>query len=390
MGLIVSFTVKEKAVAITIFHGDIIEGTFINRPNRFVVQCQIGEDLVSAYLPNPGRLIELLLPDVKVLLLKRNQAGLRYKAVAVIKCGRPVLLDTHTNNLVARNLIERGLINEFSTYDSLRSEARVGGSRFDFLLTKGKEQHYIEVKSCTLFGKKVAMFPDAPTERGRRHLLELSQLSQKGNKCHVLILVHSPEVRYFLPDYHTDISFAREFLSACDKVQIRAFGLSWTENLELSETVQRLMIPVELLAKEAHDRGCYMVVIEMKDSKVLTIGSLGKERFYKGYYVYVGSAMKNLTSRIERHKRRTKNRFWHIDYLLDDAQYIQAFALRTGDRIECLIAQRLRDICDWYIKGFGSSDCQCPSHLFGFYNYPMIDKRFIDNLLWLRMDRLFA
>ncbi len=388
MGLIVSFKAKERAVAITIFQEDIIECTYISRPNRFVLQCQIGEAVVSAHLPNPGRLIELLLPNAKVLLHKTNHGGMRYKAVGVIKDHKPVLLDTHINNLVAHRLIERGLIRDLQTYDSLKAEARVGSSRFDILLTKDGKQHYIEVKSCTLFGRHIAMFPDAPTKRGLRHLQELSLLSQKGYKCHVLFLVHSPEVRYFMPDYHTDLAFAREFLNAYDKVQMRAIGLRWTEGLELSETVRELDIPVELLQREAHDRGCYMIVIKVDKTIETPIGSLGKVIFPKGYYVYAGSAMKNLTSRIDRHKRRRKNLFWHIDYLLQEAQYIQAFAIRTGDRIECLIAQGLRDICDWDIKGFGSSDCQCPSHLFGFHNDPLTDRRFIDNLLWLRMDRL--
>lgn len=110
--------------------------------------------------------------------------------------------------------------------------------------------------------------------------------------------------------------------------------------------------------------------------------------FRRGYYVYVGSAMKNLTQRIERHRRLRKNFFWHIDYLRDVCEFLAALPVRSEDDLECLIAAGVDAIADWTVPGFGSSDCSCPSHLFGFENHPLNLPPFHDLLQHFRMERL--
>jgi sugar fermentation stimulation protein A len=99
--------------------------------------------------------------------------------------------------------------------------------------------------------------------------------------------------------------------------------------------------------------------------------------------------MKNLTRRLERHRRLRKNRFWHIDYLREVSEFITALPVRTAEDLECTIAERMRAVSDWDIPRFGASDCDCPGHLFGMKANPMENKNFIGLLQYLRMDRLF-
>jgi sugar fermentation stimulation protein A len=147
---------------------------FHKRLNRFVVECTVDNKLTRAYLPNPGRLYELLLPG-STLYLTRDQSDsgrkFKYTAIAVEKGTSPVLLHTHLNNIVARWLIEQRLIPGLENVKIVKSEVTLKNSRFDFLLRKGQDEIVLEVKSCTLFNGKIAMFPDALTVRGSRHLL---------------------------------------------------------------------------------------------------------------------------------------------------------------------------------------------------------------------------
>jgi len=117
---------------------------------------------------------------------------------------------------------------------------------------------------------------------------------------------------------------------------------------------------------------------------------LGEIRFPKGYYLYVGSARRNLSSRIERHRRMRKKLFWHVDFLRAMAEFHTAVPIRTQDVLECKIAQAVKKIAEWEIPGFGSSDCFCSSHLYGMVKDPLQSARFISLLQYYRMDRLIA
>jgi sugar fermentation stimulation protein A len=118
------------------------------------------------------------------------------------------------------------------------------------------------------------------------------------------------------------------------------------------------------------------------------VGSLGTVRFRKGYYLYVGSARKDLSRRIARHRRRRKNLFWHIDYLRQRAEHCVSLPVRTGADLECQIARALDGISQWKIPGFGASDCRCDSHLFGTSSDPLLSAQFNDLLLAFRIGRL--
>lgn len=104
--------------------------------------------------------------------------------------------------------------------------------------------------------------------------------------------------------------------------------------------------------------------------------------------MYVGSAKKNLTRRIERHQRLRKNLFWHIDYLREAADLVTALPIRTADDLECTLAWAVEKIAQWLVPGFGASDCSCPSHLFGIESDPLHSVAFLDLVERFRIRRL--
>jgi sugar fermentation stimulation protein A len=263
-----------------------------------------------------------------------------------------------------------------------------GRSRFDFLLRRGAEQFVLEVKSCTLFGREIAMFPDAVTDRGRRHLMELAELKKQGIRAGVLFIVHWPHARYFMPEYHTDLAFSRTLLELRNEILIKAVAVSWKQDLTMGRKVRELEVPWPLIEQEAYDRGSYLLILHLKKAREIRVGSLGWIFFKKGYYIYVGSAMDSLTRRIERHKRLRKKLFWHVDYLREEAEFVTALPVRTSEQLECEIAGAVNGISEWMVPGFGSSDCSCETHLFGMKDDPLKSQDFVSLLIWFRIDRL--
>ena len=370
---------------------NILPATFLSRPNRFVVQCLVNGRKVRAYLPNPGRLWELFFPGVKLFLqrLPRSpQRKLDHLVIAVERDGCPVMLHTHANNLVARNLIEEGRIPGLEGAEIIKAEHQVGKSRFDFLLQKDGREMVLEVKSCTLFNRTLAMFPDAVSARATKHLLELEELSRKGFGTAVLFVVHSPRAQYSMPEHHTDLEFCRALLQVKDRVMVKAVSVEWKQDLSLGTVTRELTIPWDLVERESHDRGSYIVALRLPRDRRITVGGLGELKFRRGYYLYAGSAMKDLTQRLARHQRLIKNHHWHIDYLREHAEYIAGIPIRTSADIECEIAGALSGIAEWQVPGFGSSDCGCQAHLVGMAEDPFLKRPFSDLLLRFRMGLL--
>lgn len=370
---------------------NIIKGSFLDRPNRFIIHCVTDDGFVEAYLPNPGRLWELLLPGRIVYLVKKTpgtSVKLAYMAVAVERDGMPVLLHTHMSNAVAARLIEAGRIPGLEGARIVKAEATVGRSRFDFLLEREGRPFYLEVKSCTLFGRSIAMFPDAVTVRGKRHMEELADLSRQGTLCGIIFLVHWPRADFFLPDYHTDLDFALTFKEIRTQLFIKAISLKWQPDLSLSENVREISIPWGIIDREAKDSGSYIIMLHIAEALNLRVGSLGALHFPEGYYLYVGTAKRALTKRLDRHLRKNKTLNWHIDYLRPYADRCVAIPIRASAPLEHDLAKALRGIADGEIPSFGSSDCNCGSHLFAFRNNPLHFQPFIHLLQYFRIDRL--
>ena len=345
-------------------HSGPVRATFLARPNRFIVRAETPElGVFDAYMPNPGRLRELLLPGA-TLLLSPTAGKQPFVVAGVERDGEPVMLHTHWNNLVARRLLEARLIPGLKDAEVVRAEVPVGRSRFDFLLRDPRGELLLEVKSCTLFGNDVAMFPDAITERGRRHLEELAALSREGRRCAVLFVVHTPHVSCFQPDYHTDLGFAQTLAAVRREVQIIAASVRWNADLTLDETVHELPIPWPRIKREAQDRGAYMLLLHLPEPCQINVGGLGAVDFPAGRYIYVGSAMCGLAARMARHVRLRKQYHWHIDYLRARAERAETLAVRSSKREECALAKAVGALFKPGPAGFGSSDCDCPTHLF--------------------------
>ncbi len=373
------------------FFSRLQEATFLSRPNRFTVTCLCNGRRTMAFLPNPGRLWELLLPGTSLYLEENRAPGrnFRFTVVAAKRDGDPIVLHTHRTNEVARRLIQQGLVPGLEQARVERSEVTLKRSRFDFLLRETGREILLEVKSCTLFSRQAALFPDAVTSRGRRHVEELAELSGSGRACAVLFLIHSARPEFFLPEYHVDLEFAKALLASKDKVSLYPVSVRWREDLSLDpDSIRRLPIPWKIVEKEARDGGAYVLVMKLDRMRILQVGALGKIRFPKGYYLYVGSASQHLSKRIERHKRLRKKPFWHVDYLREVSVVHAVFPIRTSDDLECCMALDLMPLSEWTVPGFGSSDCSCPSHLYAFSQDPLSLPSLHRMLLHYKADRL--
>ena len=241
----------------------LVEGTFLSRPNRFAVHCAIEGCETKAFMPNPGRMGELLLPGVELILADHGVQALRktrYTVMAVRYQGRVVFLHTHLNNTVARRLIESRAIPALKEYGIAGTEVTVGGNRFDFLLKDAEGALCLEVKSCTLSANGIAMFPDAVTERGRRHLESLAGMCSAGERGALLFLIHHESAGLFLPDYHTDYAFSLAFRDVENKLPVHAVSIEWTEDLRYRIACPEVAIPWDAIRKECVDRGHLLIV----------------------------------------------------------------------------------------------------------------------------------
>jgi sugar fermentation stimulation protein A len=191
-----------------------------------------------------------------------------------------------------------------------------------------------------------------------------------------------------MPDYHTDLNFSQTLLLVKDKVQIIPLSVHWRADLSLAPETRVLDIPWDFVEQEAKDRGSYLLILKLKRARRLNVGSLGKILFQKGFYIYTGSAMANLSKRMERHRRLRKRHHWHIDELRASAEFHACLAIRSSDRLECAIAEAMSGLAEWAVPGFGSTDCLCHTHLFGMTDDPLHSPEFQKMLQYFRMDRL--
>lgn len=368
----------------------LLEALFLERLNRFVVKVKINEKIEFAYLPNPGRLWELLLPGRPLLLTKNLKGKYPYTVIACKLNDYPVLLHTHLTNHYIIKLLEKRKLPFFNNFKLLKKEPMASKGRLDLLLEdplRGTKL-YLEIKTCTLFGEKLAMFPDAETQRGTKHLYELLNLKEMGYEAACIFAVMSPEVKYFLPAYHIDPNFTKAFLETYGKIQFEAFSIRFSSDLEEIEEIKRLIIPIEFLKQEFGNSGAYLIIFQLNEDSLIEIGSLGKIEFKKGFYIYVGSGRRNLRERVKRHlTKKNKKKKWHIDYFSEKAELFKAITIVSSEKLECLLARDLLKIADNLILSFGSSDCECPSHLFYFKENPLYLESFIKILNYYRLER---
>lgn len=121
-------------------------------------------------------------------------------------------------------------------------------------------------------------------------------------------------------------------------------------------------------------KGTYVLLISLNQTQTVEVGSLGEIEFHPGHYAYVGSALKNLESRIERHYQENKNFHWHIDYLLSQSTIKKVIFGESDERKECRLAQSLAKFFEGF-EDFGSSDCSCRCHLFYSEDFSRLEKK---------------
>lgn len=191
---------------ISVCVGDIIEAQFVKRVNRFTCNVKVNDEIREAHLHDPGRLTELLLPGSKILLREENAPHRRtqYDMVGVYAGTTVVSLDTRVPNKLVGEALRENALPELPPYTTVIPEYTYGHSRIDFCLD---ERILIEVKGVSLVRDGVAFFPDAPTERGRKHLDTLIQALSKF-ECSIFFLVQRPDAFTFSVNEETDPAFA--------------------------------------------------------------------------------------------------------------------------------------------------------------------------------------
>ncbi|MCP1146557.1 DNA/RNA nuclease SfsA [Lysinibacillus endophyticus] len=204
----------------------VVQGTLIKRMNRFVAEVSINDSVERVHVKNTGRLKELLYPDNKVLLEKSNnpKRTTNYSIIAANKNDKWINIDSQAPNAVIFEALKEGKIKEIGKVDFLKKEVTFGESRFDFYYENGDEKGFIEVKGVTLERNEVASFPDAPTLRGMKHVLEMCQAVQEGYKGTILFVIQMKGCKSFTPNREMDPNFADRLLQAAQQgVQIIAY-----------------------------------------------------------------------------------------------------------------------------------------------------------------------
>jgi len=191
---------------------NIVEAKFISRPNRFIAQVDIDGQEVTVHVKNTGRCKELLLPGRTVYLEKATNPERKtpYDLVAVETPIGIINIDSQAPNAVVKEWLEK------QDYDYIDPEHKYGDSRIDFFMKKGEDEYLLEVKGCTLIKDSVGYFPDAPTERGVKHLRELAKATKLGYKAMVAFVIQVDGVTEVRPNVETHPEFGVALQEARD------------------------------------------------------------------------------------------------------------------------------------------------------------------------------
>ena len=187
----------------------LVPGTFVERPNRFLVHFERGHELHHPHLADPGRLTELLTLGAQLLMSPAEGRRKTAFTVELVQAqGRWIVINSMMpNRLVGAGLTD-GSFDDLPTFDGFRREPRDEGGRCDCLLRPPERTFWLEVKGCSLVEDRVGLFPDAPTERGRRHLRHLIEVIRDGQGAGVLFVVGRDDADSLRPTSKTDPEFA--------------------------------------------------------------------------------------------------------------------------------------------------------------------------------------
>lgn len=180
-------------------YSNIEKGIFLSRPNRFLAHVAVGGKEVICHVKNTGRCKELLIPNCEVYVQHHNNPNRKteYSLISVQKGNRLVNIDSQAPNAAVKEWLEQNQV--IQHIQNIYPEKKYCDSRFDFYLEREERPAYVEVKGVTLEENGVVLFPDAPTERGIKHVYELCQCRKNGYDAYIIFVVQMQDVRYFTP-----------------------------------------------------------------------------------------------------------------------------------------------------------------------------------------------
>lgn len=219
-------------------YANMLPGIFRNRPNRFIAHVEIDGKEQVVHVKNTGRCRELLVPGARVWCQRSDNPSrkTRFDLIAVQKGRRLINMDAQAPNAVAREWLAGGGLGEI---ENLRPETVHGDSRFDFSFTLEGKHCFLEVKGVTLENDGVCAFPDAPTQRGTKHLRGLTEAARQGYGAYVLFVIQMADAAYLHPNDKTDPDFGAALREAAAQgVKILAVTCHVTETeMEISGSV---------------------------------------------------------------------------------------------------------------------------------------------------------
>lgn len=222
-------------------------GTFQARPNRFSALVKIEDKILLTYLPNPGRMHELLIPGTKVIIKEAQNQNRKtsYDLIGVIHGKQRVSVDSRVPNKLFLEALKNQDIKELTSY-RVKPEFAYGHTRFDFLLTQKQEKCLVEAKSTTLVKDGVAMFPDAVTERGKRHVNNLAKAKKEGYRTGILFLVQRNDASSFAPCDEVDPKFGEALRkAAAEGVEIYAYKMKISQDFSLLSLSSKLTVDLQ-------------------------------------------------------------------------------------------------------------------------------------------------
>jgi sugar fermentation stimulation protein A len=212
-------------------YDNIVKGKFIARPNRFIAHIEINGKIEVCHVKNTGRCKELLIPSAIVFVQENDNAKrkTKFSLISVIKENRIINIDSQVPNKIVYEWISNGnLLNDITL---IKPETKYNNSRFDFYVETKNKKIFIEVKGVTLENQGVVKFPDAPTERGLKHVKELCDCVKEGYDAYIIFVVQMKDVLHFEPNVETHKEFAEALKEAKKRgVNILAVNCEVKEN----------------------------------------------------------------------------------------------------------------------------------------------------------------
>ena len=221
-------------------YSNIIEGRFVERPNRFIAYVEIDGQVEICHVKNTGRCRELLVPGCRVFLQISDNLNrkTKYDLIGVMKGNLMINMDSQIPNKVVEEWLKKTQV--LFQNPVIRSEKKFGNSRFDIYVEDGERKAFIEVKGVTLEANGIASFPDAPTERGIKHLKELQSCLKQGYEAYVFFVIQMKGITKMQPNWERHHAFGEALTEAhAAGVNILAYDCIVTENtIELDQPIQ--------------------------------------------------------------------------------------------------------------------------------------------------------